>query len=126
MDKPYGPYTLEFLMELHKKCSNNREALLKSTHFGCFCCLTIDTVDKIKEWHPESRVDPVTGERVFTGDVTAICPCFADAVLAGSEVELSQTPLRAMHNMWFAVACEIKDGVRVKAFCDYVPLETES
>lgn len=80
----------EELCRLHDLASRHRQAVQLSALVGCFYCLGLSDPAAIKEW-------------VDKGE-TALCPrCSIDAVLPGSEVELTAELLQAMKAHWFAV-----------------------
>ncbi len=87
--KPCSPT----ILNAHKHCMANREALLTSRRAGCFCCLSVYDPQEITEWIDEGRV-------------TALCPrCGIDAVLAESAgYPLTPAFLKDMQAYWFSPA----------------------
>lgn len=78
------------LDRLHALASHHRQAVQLSAIIGCFYCLGVSDPARIKEWVDRGQ--------------TALCPrCSIDAVLPGSEVELTLDMLQAMKAHWFAV-----------------------
>jgi hypothetical protein len=77
------------LIEAHKHCTNNKQALITDDLCGCFYCLKIFNPEEIKSW--------------TDFDKTAICPyCEIDSVIGKiSGFPITDKFLRAMKEHWF-------------------------
>jgi hypothetical protein len=88
------------LKAAHTHCSNNRQAISKSTLCGCFYC---------QETYPAGEVSEYTYSGRTNEKNDAICPkCGIDSVLADADgAELVNAAfLEAMYELWFNTDCE--------------------
>lgn len=73
---------------LHKRCRNNRDAVMAAGKYACFFCGGRYPASAIAGW--------------IDGGRTALCPCDCDAVLPdGDDMPVSDELLRAMCRRWF-------------------------
>ena len=90
------------LESIREKSSFHKDAVLRSAQCGCYSCLRLYPPSEIKEW---VRSDASEAEK--TAKTCAVCPhCSADSVLPGSEVDLSESLLKAMRHRYFSLSAD--------------------
>ncbi|MBQ7339074.1 MAG: cytoplasmic protein [Clostridia bacterium] len=91
----------DHVINAHKCCSRNKNALKKSKSCGCFYCLAIFSPEEISDWIVEKNFTDMELTREDLS--TACCPyCGTDSVIGDSSgFPITENFLGEMEKYWF-------------------------